>query len=262
MLRFLRAIATPAPALAPLFAVLFLLLACAYEEASAQTPVDLELVLLVDASSSVDLFEFDLQLQGIAAAFRDTAVQAAIAGAGDRGIVVSLVQWAGRNHQVVAVDWMLLYDASSAERFAAAVDAAPRYISGGSTAIGSALHFAARLLRSSAYSGTRKVIDLSGDGRSNDGRPARDGRAAALADAVTVNGLPILNEEPDLDRYYREEGIGGPGAVVIAAADFEDFARAIRAKLLRELAGPPLVYRQERVTRSATDFRPSPLPPR
>src|SRR5690625_4604944 len=105
--------------------------------ARAQTGVDLELVLLVDASSSVNPQEVKLQMGGIAAAFRDEEVHGAIEAVGDRGIAITLVQWASQNHQVVAVDWTLVYDPASAERFATAVDAMPRFVDGGSTAVGS-----------------------------------------------------------------------------------------------------------------------------
>lgn len=208
--------------------------------ARAQTPVDLALVLAVDASSSVNPAEFDLQLQGIAQAFRDSEVQGAIASLGDRGMAVAMVQWASRNRQVVAIDWMLVFDAASAEEFAAIVDATPRFVNGGSTALGNALRFSRELLESSPYVGARQVIDISGDGRTNQGIPSPVGRDEALERGITVNGLAILNEEPGLDIYYRDRVIGGPGAFVISAVDYRDFARAIRLKLVREMSGPPI----------------------
>jgi len=220
--------------------------ASASHAAQAQTPVDLELVLLVDASSSVNPQEFDLQMRGLATAFRDEEVHGAIQGIGDRGMAVVLVQWASQNHQVVAVDWALVYDPVSAVRFADAIDASPRYVEGGSTAVGSALNFAVRLLLRGPYSGSRQVIDLSGDGRSNQGRPSGDGRDVAVASGMTVNALAILNEDPNLDFYYRGHVIGGPGAFLLTALDYEDFARAIRMKLIREIQGAPLAEKQER----------------
>lgn len=210
--------------------------------ARAQTGVDLELVLLVDASSSVNPQEFNLQMGGIAAAFRDEEVQGAIEAVGDRGIAITLVQWASQNHQVVAVDWTLVYDPASAERFATAVDTMPRFVDGGSTAVGSALEFARRLIMRSPFKGSRKVIDLSGDGRSNQGRPSADSRDAVVASGITVNALAILNEDPNLDFYYRSQVIGGPGAFLITARDYRDFARAIRMKLIREMQGAPVAF--------------------
>src|SRR5699024_10485424 len=119
------------------------------------------------------------------------------------------------------------------------------YLEGGSTAVGSALAFAVRLLMSNSYSGTRQVIDLSGDGRSNQGRPSSDGRDMAVAAGMTVNALAILNEDPGLDLHYRSQVIGGPGAFIMTAVDYEDFARAIRLKLIREMAGPPLALHED-----------------
>lgn len=234
---------------------LLLLLPALPGTARAQIPVDLELLLAVDASSSVNPWEFDLQLRGLAEAFRDPEVQGAIAGVGDRGLAVAMVQWSSRDRQVVAVDWMLVFDRASAEEFAAIVDATPRYVSGGSTALGSALRFGVRLLQTSPYFGARQVIDVSGDGRTNQGIPSSVGRDEAVERGITVNGLAILNEEPGLDLYYRDRVIGGPGAFVISAVDYEDFARAIRLKLIREMAGPPLVEKAPEIGVPPAGFR-------
>ncbi|MDF2095093.1 DUF1194 domain-containing protein [Aquibaculum arenosum] len=223
--------------------VLFLLVLLSVslaEPLRAQAPVDLALVLAVDASSSVNAYEFDLQMNGIADAFRDPEVQGAISGVGDRGMAVALVQWGSQNEQVVAVDWSLVYDPATAAAFAAAVQAAPRYVDGGSTAIGNALRFSTRFLASAPYQSMRQVIDVSGDGRINQGIATQTGRDAAVAAGVTVNGLAILNEEPGLDLYYRDNVVGGPGAFVLSAVNYEDFGRAMRLKLVREMAGPPI----------------------
>lgn len=222
------------------FLLLFLLSAGLAGPLRAQAPVDLALVLAVDASSSVNAYEFDLQINGIADAFRDPEVQGAISGVGDRGMAVALVQWGSQNEQVVAVDWTLVYDPATAAAFAAAVQAAPRYVDGGSTAIGNALRFSTRLLASAPYQGMRQVIDVSGDGRTNQGIATQTGRDEAVAAGVTVNGLAILNEEPGLDLYYRDTVVGGPGAFVLSAVSYEDFGRAMRLKLVREMAGPPI----------------------
>ncbi|SMF20542.1 Protein of unknown function [Tistlia consotensis] len=209
--------------------------------ARAATAVDLELVLAVDASSSVTSWEFDLQMQGLSDAFRDPAVQGAIRAAGDLGIAVTLVQWSGRDRQIKAVEWTLVYDAASADEFAADIDAAPRFVTGGSTAIGNAIGFSHQLILSNAYQGARKAIDVSGDGRTNQGVQTPVLRDAAIADGITVNGLTILNEDPSVDTYYRDNVIGGSGAFLITATDYRDFARAIKLKLIREIGGPPLV---------------------
>lgn len=200
-------------------------------------PVDLELVLAVDASSSVNAEEFQLQMQGIAAAFRHPAVVKAIDAAGSAGVAVTLVQWSGSGISAQAVDWTLLSSALSSYAFAARIEAAPRLVEGGATAIGSALLYAGALLDANAYEGKRRIIDLSGDGISNEGDYASTARAHLVRQGVTVNGLAILNDEPNLGRYYLAGVVGGPGAFVLTALDFRDFAVAIRQKLVTEITG-------------------------
>ncbi len=223
-----------------LAAVALSLTALATAPARSATPVDLELVLAVDASSSVTQWEFELQMRGVADAFRDPEVQGAIQAAGDLGIAVALVQWSGRDRQVLAVDWMQVFDPSSAEEFAAQIDNAPRYIVGGSTALGNAIAFSYDLLTFNAYEGRRRVMDLSGDGRTNQGIQTSKARDRVVDQGVIINGLAILNEDPSVDAYYLGNVIGGFGSFVMTAIDYNDFARAIRLKLLREVAGPPL----------------------
>jgi hypothetical protein len=208
--------------------------------AAANQVVELELVLAVDASSSVTSWEFDLQMQGLADAFRDPEVQGAVRAAGERGIAVSLVQWSGRDRQVLATDWMHVYDAGSALEFADELAATPRFVSGGSTAIGNAIEFSVNLLTFNAYEGLRRVIDVSGDGRTNQGIQTTQMRDAAVQQGITVNGLAILNEDPSVDQYFKGNVIGGSGAFLLSATDYKDFARAIKQKLLREIAGPPI----------------------
>ena len=209
--------------------------------AAAQQKVDLELVLAVDASSSVSSWEFDLQMKGIAAAFRDPEVQGAIRASGDAGIAVSLVQWSGRDLQELAIDWTLLRDAEDAEGFASQVDMAERLVPNGSTAIGNALEFSAELLESNAYAGTRRVVDVSGDGRNNQGTHVYQVRDRIVEQGITVNGVAILNEDLGVDHFYLNHVIGGAGAFLITATDFDDFSRAIRQKLIREISGPAIV---------------------
>ena len=202
--------------------------------------VDLELVLAVDSSSSVSDEEFDLQMRGISEAFQHEAVLAAIQAAGDRGIAVSLIQWSDNLSQSTAVDWVRVNDLPSALEFSRRIESSPRFLVGGSTAIGGALKFAARQIERNAYDGVRKVIDLSGDGRTNQG-PLPDGyRDRAVAQGITINGLAILNEDFYVDRYYRSNVIGGTGAFVMTASDYIDFAQAILLKLIKEIAGVPV----------------------
>ena len=206
--------------------------------AVAQTPVPLELILAVDASGSVSDDEFDLQVKGLAAAFRDPDVISAIRDAGPGGIAVALMQWSSPGHQVMAVNWQVVSDRASAELLAQQIIAVGRLILG-ETAIDRALRFAVAEISTNDYSGRRWVIDLSGDGATNWGGLPDEARDEAVAAGITINALAIVNEQPDLDRYFQDHVIGGIGAFVVTATDYEDFARAIRFKLIEEIQGRP-----------------------
>ena len=211
--------------------------------ASAQDrPADLELVLAVDASGSVSGEEFELQVRGLAEAFRHRSVGQAIRAAGDLGLAVALVQWADYRQQVLSVDWMVVRDAADARQFAKQIEDVQRTVAG-NTAIGSALEFAILQLKGNGFVGRRKVIDVSGDGRNNQGSAAWLVRGLAVARGITVNGLAILNEDPTLDHYYLTNVIGGPGAFVMTANDYAAYRLAILAKLVKEISGPPTAAR-------------------
>ncbi|MHA1151991.1 MAG: DUF1194 domain-containing protein [Alphaproteobacteria bacterium] len=214
--------------------------------ASAQErrAVDLELALLVDVSSSVNDSEFRLQADGLAAAFRAPAVRDALARLARRGVAVSVIQWANHANQRTSVDWTLLRGDSDTQLLAARIETMPRLDHRGHTAIGSALAFALEALETSRFTGLRRVIDVSGDGRANDGVPLHAARDRVLERGVTVNGLAILNELPHLDRYFRKYLIGGEGSFVMVARDYADFAAAMTRKLLREIDAAPLAGRQ------------------
>ena len=201
-------------------------------------PVDLELVLAVDVSSSVDDDEYFLQMYGLAQAFRHPDVAAAIRNSGAGGIAVCLVQWADSSKHAVAVDWTAVHDDASAAAFANRVLAAPRMIVGGQTSISGAIRFAMRELETNAFEGARRTIDISGDGRANAGSPPERARRAATAAGVTVNGLVIRNEEPFVDTYFRNSVIAGEGAFLVVADDYDDFAAAMIEKLIREIGIP------------------------
>ena len=206
-------------------------------------PVDLELVLAIDVSYSVDAEEARLQREGYFAALRHPRVVQAVSSGPHRAIAATYVEWAGSFYQRVVADWTVLRDAASIENFIAQISAVPQQPAS-RTSISGAIDFSARLFDDNGYEGTRLVIDVSGDGRNNHGRPARD---AAVAKGITINGLPILsgNEnfgrpaEEGLEEHYREEVIGGPGAFVIPAESFANFTSAILSKLVREIAGTP-----------------------
>ena len=208
---------------------------------SADTPVELELILAVDVSSSVDEGEFELQRRGIAAAFRHPAVQAAIRKAGDRGIAVALIQWSEFVHQRKTVDWTLVHDAADAAALATDIAATGRAISGGGTAIYGVINAALHEFDTNGYDGQRRVIDVSGDGRSDLLVPTTAARDRAVARGVAINGLAILNDEPDLDRYFRAYVIGGAKAFVISVEGFDAFAAAMVIKLIREIEYAPAV---------------------
>lgn len=207
---------------------------------AAQTPkaeqVDLQLVLAVDVSGSVSHSRFELQKQGYAAAFRNRQVLNAIRSGTTRAIAVTMTQWTGPDLQVHVVPWTLIQDEVSAQAFANAVETAPRQLFSGGTSISGAIDHAMRLMPASPYAGLRRVIDVSGDGANNRGRPAFLARDDAVAAGVTINGLPILALEPDLDRHYWSQVVGGPGAFMVGAESYEKFAEAVLKKLITEIA--------------------------
>ncbi len=233
-------------ALAGLLAVA--MVAVAALPAAAQTTVDLQLVLAVDASGSVNQFRFELQKQGYVAAFRHSRVLQAIRSGGNQAIAVTMVQWTGPAMQVQVVDWMRIGDERTSASFAAAVEQSPRQLFGGGTSISGALDHAMTLFPKNPFRGGRRVIDVSGDGSNNRGRSVSVARDEAVAAGVGINGLPILALEPDLDRYYYDYVIGGPGAFMIAADRYETFGEAILKKLIAEIAGvqPPRMARVRR----------------
>jgi hypothetical protein len=214
---------------------LMLALAAAVPAAS-QTAADLQLVLAVDASGSVDQYRFDLQKRGYVAAFRHPRVLEAIRSGPNQAIAVTMLQWTGPMMQVPVVGWSRVGDVETAGAFAAAVERVPRQLFGGGTSISGAIDYAATLFPKSPFRAARRVIDVSGDGSNNRGRAVTNARDEAVAAGIGINGLPILALEPDLDRYYYDSVIGGPGAFVVAAKDFETFGEAILKKLITEIA--------------------------
>jgi hypothetical protein len=208
--------------------------------AGAQTPapgpVDLQLVLAVDVSGSVNQTRFELQRDGYASAFRNPQVLKAIRSGSSQAIIVTMVQWTGPGLQIQVVPWTVISDAASAEDFAGAIDRAPRQLFGGGTSISGAIDHGRELMASSPRAGIRRVIDVSGDGANNRGRPASLARDEAVQAGIVVNGLPIVALEPDLDRYYWDNVVGGPGSFMVAAASYETFGEAVLKKLITEIA--------------------------
>lgn len=231
-----------AAALAALLAAL-----TAVSLAAAETDVDLELVLAVDTSGSVDDAEYALQISGIADAFRDREVLEAIAAGPLGRIAVTVAFWAESRLPKQSLAWLVVADAADAEAFARRLEALARAEPRGGTGIGRGVIYAVRLMEDNGLNGTRRVVDVSGDGRETPFRyftvPPEQARAYAAARGVTVNGLAILADDPNLERYYREAVIVGAGAFTLAADDFDDFAEALRRKLLREITFRPSVSR-------------------
>jgi hypothetical protein len=204
--------------------------------ASAQTQVDLQLVLAVDASGSVSEARFELQKRGYVAAFRNPRLLHAVQSGPTQSIAVTMIQWTGPALQVNVVPWMIVRDQASMQRVADAIDAAPRRLFGGGTSISGAIDYGRTLFPVSGVKSPRRVIDVSGDGSNNRGRPATEARDDAVADGIVINGLPILALEPWLDQYYLSDVIGGPGAFVVPAQSYETFAEAVLKKLVTEIA--------------------------
>lgn len=196
--------------------------------------VELAMVLAVDGSASVNYDEFGLIAGGVAAALRDPAVAAGLVG----NSVLSLLLWSGTGQQDIITGWTQIATATDLRAFADDVDNMPRTVRAGNTAIGEALLASLTLLAKVPAIPRRNIVNVIGDGRSNDGiapGPVRDRMVAA---GITINGLCILHEEPDLLQSYTDEVIGGPGAFAVTCREYKDFTEAMRQKLTREIKGP------------------------
>jgi hypothetical protein len=201
----------------------------------AARPAGLALVLAIDVSASVTPDAYFLQHEGIARAFENPRLVNAI-GAMPGGIEVLVLEWSDPDKIQVTVDWRLIAEARGARAVAAAVRASSRS-SRGLTAIGPALLAAAEEFGRLPEQAAQRVIDVSGNGIANFGVAPSVARDRVAAMGITINGLAILGAEPWLESYYRRNVIGGPGAFVVAARDFDSFAEAILRKLVQEVAG-------------------------
>lgn len=211
--------------------------------ARAAPPVDLLLVLAVDVSRSVDEDEARLQREGYRAAISDPQVLAAIKGGPVGAIAVAYMEWAGFTYQEVVIPWTRVGSEAEAAAWSDRLARSPRQ-SITWTSISGALMASRRLLAEAPFEANRKVIDVSGDGPNNNGPAPEPERDRLMAEGVTINGLPIVNDRPTfgyrvgdmLEGYYRNSVIGGTGAFLIVAEDFESFGTAIRRKLIHEIA--------------------------
>jgi Ca-activated chloride channel family protein len=195
---------------------------------------ELALVLAVDISGSVDPREYRIQMDGLAEALRDDLIAEALVQAEAR---ISLMHWTGSTRQQVVVPWVVIEDHAGVEALAREIELAPREWRNFSTAIGEALIVAAESF-AQVTECERLVIDLSGDGYSNEGVIPRETRGFLEAVGITVNALAIEESEAGLSAYFRAEVIHGPGAFVLTAQSFLDYPRQIKRKLLREITEP------------------------
>ncbi len=229
------------------YVVLFATIVFAAAPALAQrVPVDLELAFVVDASGSIDEAETRLQRQGYADALADPEILRAVGGGFLRAIAVAYIEFAADGCVSLSVPWTRIANAGDAGAFGAAILARPRMFCSGGNAIGEAIAFATASIENNGFEGTRRVIDVSGDGPNTVGIPVEPARNAAVARRITVNGLVIERPMmPDLDAYYRDSVTGGPGSFVIKVENRRAFADAIRKKLILEIAGTGLMRRAD-----------------
>src|SRR5215470_320725 len=212
--------------------------------------VDLLLVLAADVSRSVDERKFRLQREGYAAAIVDPRVVRAMTGGPAGRIALCFLEWASDGEQVIVIDWTSVGNETEAKAISQQIREAPRAFMG-RTSISAAIDYSMTVLAHSPFAGPRRIIDVSGDGTNNSGRPVTAARDAAVAEGVTINGLVILSEVPlptnpmhthppgGLTAYYENNVIGGPGAFVVEAEDFEAFGQLLVSKLVKEIAERP-----------------------
>jgi uncharacterized protein DUF1194 len=211
---------------------------------SDATAVDVEVALAVDVSYSMDPDEQALQREGYMAAITSREFMHAISQGMHGRIAMTYFEWAGMHHRQIIVPWRVIDGPETADGFAADIGRA-RYTRASRTSISGAMLFAMPLFDGSGFRGVRRVLDISGDGVNNNGPPVTLTRDEVLAKGITINGLPIILKRPNpgtldienLDLYYEDCVIGGPGAFVIPIRERDQFKDAIRTKLVLEIAG-------------------------
>jgi hypothetical protein len=209
--------------------------------AQAQTEVDLALVIAVDISYSMDPDEQELQREGFAEAFRSSLIHDAIRNGVLGRIAVTYMEWAGAYDQRVVLPWTVLDNAETILAFADRIATIPLRRAQ-RTSVSGAIDAAARQFENNGLETAREVIDVSGDGANNQGRPVTYARDEAVAKGITINGLPIMLkqpgflDDPNLDIFFRDCVIGGPGAFMMPAREKSQFQQAIKAKILLEVS--------------------------
>lgn len=233
------------------------------QPARAETVVDVELVLAVDVSLSMDWDELRLQRGGYVAALRDPEIHALIARGATKRIAVTYFEWAGAGVQIQIAPWTLIDSPAAANSLADVIEAAP-ISRERMTSISAAIDYAGRLFDRSPFKGLRRVLDVSGDGPNNGGRPVTAARDALLDKGIAINGLPIILKTggswfdlKNLEIYYADCVIGGPAAFVISIKSLDEFAPVIRRKLMLEIAGIEPPARLIRVQAGAAPAQPA-----
>jgi Protein of unknown function (DUF1194) len=201
----------------------------------AETPVAIELVLALDSSASMNRQEFQLQIDGLAAAFKDPAVLQAVKDLQPLGVAIAVTQWGGPGESRMVVPFTHITSQRQAKAFGFRVSRGTRSFHAAVTSIATAMEDSIALIEANGFTGQRRVIDISGDGVDNSGADLAAMKGMAAAVGVTVNGLAIESEQSGLTEYYRDNVITGADSFVVRATDFEDYSRAIREKLLKEL---------------------------
>lgn len=203
--------------------------------AKSETPVAIELVLALDASASMSSEEFDLQIKGLAAAFKDPAVLRAVQDLAPLGVAIAVTQWGGPGQSRMVLPFSHITTPDEAKAFGFLMSLHSQNFRAATTSIATAIEDGVALIGANGFDGRRRVIDVSGDGEDNSGLDLNAMRDLALASGVTVNGLAIESEQKGLFDYYEKHVIIGADSFAIRAIDFTDFPRAMREKLLREL---------------------------
>jgi hypothetical protein len=214
------------------------------QEGDSRPTVDIELILAVDVSYSMDIDELAVQREGYAEAIQSKEFLQALKTLPNGKVAVTYFEWAASNDQKIIIPWRVIDGPESADAVADEILKTPvRRAS--RTSISGAIYFAMPLFDQDPYRGLRRVIDISGDGPNNNGAPVTGARDEALSKGITINGLPIMVKEPsystmdidNLDYYYEDCVIGGPGSFVVSIKNRDKFKEAIRTKLLLEVAG-------------------------
>ncbi|MCZ4281792.1 DUF1194 domain-containing protein [Kiloniella laminariae] len=214
--------------------------ALAQTNLSLPPQVDLQLILAIDCSYSVDQYEYIQQMQGIAYALNSKEIREAVQLGHHQKIALTLIQWSSSSNQDVVLPWTLIGPPGSFEAVAAEIARLPRSVPIGSTSLSAVIAQSIHIFNRSPFHSSRRTLDISGDGRNNDGIPVHYLRDVAVKNNITINGLAIVNDIPTLDSYFRSQVTGGFNSFVIKANSYDDYRQAIVQKLVREIGNLPV----------------------